>query len=349
MSQSQLFIEFLNSVRPEIIEHMDTMGMHYIDSEADCLEDYLYGPLNAYIHNYGKLTRPSICLLGAMAAGATREQARRALDVACAIENFQAAALIHDDIADQGEMRRSEPCLHLKEGIGLAINAGDMALVGTRTDILLSDAYTNDEKIELLKEFSYMIHKTIEGQALDLGWARDNYWDLSEEDYHRMAILKTAHYSCASPLVLGAMCQGADKKTLDGLRQFGIYAGLAFQIQDDLLNLFGDKDKQGKDYRSDIAEGKHTLIVTSALQRLDGEDKQELIDILSSHNKDPRVADRACELILNSGAKQYTVDYALELINESKEALNLIDIDSETKEILLSMADFFISRSKQPR
>ncbi len=346
MSQAPLFIEYLKKTRPEIVKHMDSMGNHFIQDEPYDLETYLYGPLKHFIRNYGKLTRPVICILGAKAAGASDEETQKALDVACAIENFQAAALIHDDIADQGELRRSEPCMHLTEGIGLAINCGDMALVGTRTDILMSKVYSDTEKIALLKEFSFMIQKTVEGQALDLGWARDNRWDISTEDYLAMATLKTAHYSCASPLVLGALCQGADERTREGLREFGILAGVAFQIQDDILNLFGDQEAQGKDYRSDIAEGKHTLLVVSALERLQGEEKQELIDILSSHDKDPHIADRACELILNSGAKQYTSDYALELTKKSKEVLDLISIDAEAKEILLSMCDFFISRSK---
>ncbi len=239
MSQGTLFREYLNSVRPEIVDKMDTMGMHYVDSEEDDLETYLYGPLDNFIHNYGKLTRPVICLLGAKAAGASSEEVKKALDVACAIENFQAAALIHDDIADEGEIRRSKPCLHLTEGVGLAINLGDMALVSTRTDILLSNSYTNDEKIELLKEFSFMMHKTIEGQALDLGWARNNDWNISSVSYLRMAKLKTAHYSCASPLVLGALCQGSDEKTREGLREFGILAGVGV-----LLAIFGYLNKK---------------------------------------------------------------------------------------------------------
>ncbi len=346
MNQAPLFIEYLETTRPEIVEHMKTMGAHYTQDEPHDLEKYLYGPLNTFIHNYGKLTRPAICLLGAMAAGADRDQAKRALDVACAIENFQAAALIHDDIADQGELRRSIPCMHITEGVGLAINCGDMALVGTRTDILMSETYSDSEKIALLKEFSFMIQKTIEGQALDLGWARDDRWDISTEDYLQMAALKTAHYSCASPLVLGALCQGADEETREGLRKFGLLAGIAFQIQDDMLNLFGDAESQGKDYRSDIAEGKHTLLVVSALERLEGKEKQELIDILSSHSKDRRSADRACELILNSGAQQYTQEYALELTRKSKEILEELNITIEAKEILISMTDFFIQRNK---
>ena len=346
MDQAPLFIEYLEKTRPEIVKHMSTMGSHFIQDEPHDLKTYLYGPLNHFTQNYGKLTRPAICLLGARALGANDKEVKKALDVACAIENFQAAALIHDDIADQGEMRRSEPCMHITEGIGLAINCGDLALVGTRTDILMSDVYSDSEKIALMKEFSFMIHKTIEGQALDLGWARDDRWDISTDDYLAMATLKTAHYSCASPLVLGAICQGADTDTIELLRQFGLLAGVAFQIQDDLLNLFGNQEAQGKDYRSDIAEGKHTLLVVSALERLDDADKEELIAILSSHNKDPHVADRACELILNSGAKQYTSEYALELTNKSKEVLDLISIDAEAKEILLSMTDFFIQRNK---
>ncbi len=346
MNQVPLFLEFLEEVRPEIVEHMQGAGIHFKSEGTVDLEKYLYGPLDHFNHNYGKLTRPAICLLGAMCAGANDDGFTKVMDVACAIENFQTAALIHDDIADQGELRRSEPCMHITEGVGIAINIGDMALVGTRSDILMSESLSDSEKIALLKEFSFMIHKTVEGQALDLGWARDNHWDVSVENYLTMATLKTAHYSCASPLALGALSKGADEELIEGLREFGLLAGVAFQIQDDIMNLFVDAEKQGKDYRSDIAEGKHTLLVVSALERLEGKEKQELIEILSSHNKERAVADRACELILNSGALDYTTNYALELTKQSKNILSLLDIPIEAQDILVSMTDFFIQRTK---
>jgi hypothetical protein len=163
------------------------------------LDRYLYGPLGRFTASGGKRTRPALCLLGAEAVGGN---ARDALSVATAIENFQSAALVHDDIADRSELRRGEPCVYVTEGVGVAINVGDLALVVTRQ--ILDDASLADAtKLRVLHEVTAMEERTLEGQALDLGWARDGRWDISVDDYLYMASHKTAYYSAAVPLACG--------------------------------------------------------------------------------------------------------------------------------------------------
>ena len=155
------------------------------------MDRYLYDPLKRYSENGGKRHRPLICFAACRAVGGNMELATSA---AAAIEHFHTAALIHDDIADEAELRRGEPCLHLTEGIGLAINMGDLALSlvnGTViNDPLLSDAV----KVRVVSELIEMTRRTIEGQALDIGWARDGRYDITPEDYLVMATHKTAHY-----------------------------------------------------------------------------------------------------------------------------------------------------------
>ena len=169
------------------------------------MDRYLYDPLSAYYANAGKRHRPLICLLACDAVGG---DSAKAWPSAAAIEHFHTAALIHDDIEDASLTRRGEPCLHVAEGEGLAINAGDLAL-SLVTGTVVDDAGLDDAtKLRVLGELVDMTTRTIEGQALDIGWARDDRFDLTVEDYLVMANHKTAFYSGAVPLAVGAIIGG---------------------------------------------------------------------------------------------------------------------------------------------
>ena len=167
---------------------------------------YLYTPLRAYSENGGKRHRPLICFAAAQAVGGNP---RLAASAAAAIEHFHTAALIHDDIADEAQLRRGVDCMHISEGIGLAINAGDLALSLVNGTVVQDSALSSDQKVRVISELIDMTRKTIEGQALDIGWARDGRYDITTKDYLLMATLKTAHYSGAVPLAVGAIVGGA--------------------------------------------------------------------------------------------------------------------------------------------
>ncbi|MBR3159804.1 MAG: polyprenyl synthetase family protein [Atopobiaceae bacterium] len=337
------FSAFLERVLPSI-EHAVAQSLPKAadDAHASDLEQYLYEPLARLVRAGGKRIRPALCLLGSTAVGG---QAEDALSTACAVELFQAAALIHDDIADQSELRRGLPCLHISEGTGIAINAGDMGVIDVVAQVMRDRGLSADVRLRLFDELYAMERRTLEGQALDLGWVRDGRWDLREEDYLAMATLKTAHYSAASPLVLGAICGKGTQEQVAALRAFGLAAGLAFQIQDDLLNLVGDAEKQGKDFRSDVTEGKRTLVMVRALRQLGEADAAELQSILSSHSANDDARARAVELAEEAGAITYAQAYAQSLADEAKRHVNDAPITDEAREILLSMADFFVSRA----
>ncbi len=303
------------------------------------LETYLYGPLRAFCANGGKRHRPLICLIAAAAVGGDPARARSA---AAAIEHFQSAALIHDDIADHGELRRGAPCLYRTVGTGLAINCGDYDLILV-TDAVLSDPSLDDAvKLRVLSELTEMTKRTIEGQALDLGWVRDGRFDITVEDYLRMATLKTAHYSGAVPLAVGAIIGGGSAAQVEALRSFGLDTGLAFQIQDDLLNLVGDAGD--KDFRTDITEGKRTLVAVHALADPTAHDEVERL--LAAGTSDPADLARAVEIFEETGSIAYAHGYALELTARAKETLADIELDERCRELLLTMADFFVERLK---
>ena len=305
------------------------------------MDRYLYDPLKRYSENGGKRHRPLICFAACRAVGGNMELATSA---AAAIEHFHTAALIHDDIADEAELRRGGSCLHLTEGIGLAINMGDLALSlvnGTViNDPLLSDAV----KVRVVGELIEMTRRTIEGQALDIGWARDGRYDITPEDYLVMATHKTAHYSGAVPLAIGAIVGGGTEQQIEALRSYGLDTGTAFQIQDDLLNLIGSEESTKKDFRSDITEGKRTLMVVHALQN--SPKRERLIEILSSKEKDSAVLAEAVDIMVESGSIEYARTYAENLTSIAKNRLVDLVEPSDSLKLLISMADWFVNRLK---
>ena len=315
-------------------------------SVAGDLRGYLYDPLDRFTASGGKRVRPVLCLLGAEAAGGTAESA---LACAVAVELFQSAALIHDDIADEGELRRGEPCLHRVEGTGLAINAGDLALTRVFEAILSDERLDAERTATVLAEVARMERHTLEGQALDLGWVRDGRWDVTPDDYLYMVRSKNAWYTVASPLRLGALAAGGPRETADGLERVGLPAGLAFQLQDDLLNLVGDAEAQGKDFRSDITEGKRTLAVVWALAHLGDADRDELVALLGSHVTGTAEKDRAVGLIERGGGVERCRELARECADEARGAADDLARDGrisvEARDLLCSMADFFVERA----
>ena len=319
------------------------MAEYYVRSKSNPdhpdITRYLYGPLGDYSSNGGKRHRPAVCLLGCAAVGG---DPHAAISAALAVEHFHVAALIHDDIADEGELRHGAPCLHLTQGLGLAINDGDLALSQV-TGIILDDPSLSDAiKVRVLGELVDMTTRTIEGQALDIGWVGDDRWDLTVDDYVVMALHKTAYYSVAVPLACGAIIGGGSDEQVEALRSFGLDTGLAFQLQDDLLNLVGDKESTQKDFRSDITEGKRTMAALYALSQPQVAD--ELRAIYSSHTDDPAQLARAVDLMRACGAIDYVRERSLELTRKAKADLEDVPLEKTPKELLFSMADFFVER-----
>lgn len=307
------------------------------------MDQYLYTPLYHYSENAGKRHRPLICYAACLAVGGDPDCATTS---AAAIEHFHSAALIHDDIADEAELRRGEPCLHLTEGLGLAINMGDLALSMVNGPVVNDPLLDDATKVRVIRELIAMTCRTVEGQALDLGWARDGRYDITPEDYLTMAIHKTAHYSGAVPLAVGAIVGGAADEQVEALRSYGLDTGLAFQIQDDLLNLVGTDEAKKKDFRSDITEGKRTLVVVHALQNASPAARERLIEILSAKERDPEVLAEAVAIMEEAGSIEYARAYAEDLSQNAKGRLEAALEPSRWRDLLVSMADWFVNRLK---
>lgn len=333
------FEDYLKAYADPVGELINSYIPHGAHGDMD---RYLYDPLYHYSENAGKRHRPLICFAACLAVGG---DPNRAATAAAAIEHFHSAALIHDDIADEAELRRCEPCLHLTEGLGLAINMGDLALSMVNGPVVNDPLLEDAVKVRVIKELIAMTCRTVEGQALDLGWAATAATTSRPRTISPWAIHKTAHYSGAVPLAVGAIVGGADDEIVEALRSYGLDTGLAFQIQDDLLNLVGTDEAKKKDFRSDITEGKRTLVVVHALQ-----------------NADPRrasVSSRSCRRrSATGGARRGRGHHGGDGVHrlrphlcrgsdaECQGAVGRGVAPSQYRDLLVSMADWFVNRLK---
>jgi geranylgeranyl diphosphate synthase type II len=308
--------------------------------------DLLYAMMRDYPSRPAKGMRPFLCVTACKAAGGKEDDAL--LTAAC-IELFQNWILIHDDIEDGSELRRGEPALHKKYDEALALNAGDALHARTWEAILGNKKRLGLEKtFAVMEEFSRMVNKTTEGQHMELGWVLGKRWDLGVEDYYEMCTRKTSWYTVASPCRLGAIVAGAGEGVLEELKDFGINLGIAFQIQDDTLNLVGDQKKYGKAKSDDILEGKRTLILLHLLSTASQGERDKVISIMNK----PREAKTAADVsyVLSMIDKYDAIGFARkrahELLKESLATLKVIRWkgDREAVELLTSFARFAVER-----
>lgn len=260
-----------------------------------------------YPNRGGKAIRPALCIATCRAFGGTLPEA---IPSAAAIELLHNAFLVHDDIEDGSELRRGLGTLHATEGLPLALNAGDAmmleALSMLRANRQLLGPRTSDRVVQ---EFEVMLRHTVRGQAVELGWQRDQVVDLRPDDYLDLIIRKTCWYTTIHPLRVGALIGGRGRVPLEAFVQFGTYLGAAFQIQDDLLNLVGDESRYGKELLGDLFEGKRTLMLNHLLGEVDDRLRADIINGFLALPRSQRTSADA-ERILDLMHQHGSIDFA---------------------------------------
>jgi geranylgeranyl diphosphate synthase type II len=240
---------------------------------------YLYDLAAEYPRRGGRAFRPSLCIATARAFGTPIEAA---LPTAVSIELIHNAMLIHDDIEDESEQRRGKPTMHKAEGVPIAINVGDMlSLLSMRPLLDNRHRLGPDLSLRILEETERMARESAEGQALDLGWRRDNVTDVAEADYLLMVLKKTCWLATIHPSRMGSLIGSRGALDLDRCIRFAFFLGAAFQIQDDLLNLEGDATSYGKELSGDIREGKRTLMLIHLFANASDVERERLRAILA--------------------------------------------------------------------
>jgi geranylgeranyl diphosphate synthase, type II len=308
---------------------------------------YLYDLLTDYPQRGGKMMRPSLCIAAARLFGARLDEALRS---AVAIELLHNALLIHDDIEDGSEQRRGRPTLHVLHGIPLALNAGDtLSLMSLRP--LLENRHTIGERLTLriIEETERMARECAEGQAMELGWRRDNATGIGEADYLEMVLKKTCWLATIFPMRVGALIGSRGSADLDTFLRFGFFLGAAFQIQDDLLNLVGD-ERYGKERDGDLWEGKRTLMMIHAFQRSSPDERERLSAILGRSREGRASAEVAWirELMETHECIEYARRIAQGLAGAALHEFSLLAVglpDSRDKKFLEQMATWVIERN----
>lgn len=227
----------------------------------------LYDPIKYELSLGGKRLRPSLML---MAYNLYREDIENILDPAAAIEIYHNYTLLHDDLMDDADMRRGKPTVHIKWDDNTAILSGDAMLVLAYQYVSKVDAA---HLPEVLKVFSQTAMEICEGQQLDVDFESRN--DVKDTEYLEMIRLKTA-VLLAAALKIGAILGGAEKEDARNLYLFGQSMGLAFQLKDDLLDVYGDPRTFGKNIGGDIVSNKKTYMLIKALENANDEQRKEL-------------------------------------------------------------------------
>ncbi|MBD0276844.1 MAG: polyprenyl synthetase family protein [Flavisolibacter sp.] len=293
----------------------------------------LYEPNRYFLSLGGKRIRPVLCLMGNELFGEINPDAWQ---VATAIELFHNFTLIHDDIMDKAPLRRGLATVHQQWGENTALLAGDVMLVVAYDYLnMISTKFTH----QIIHLFNKTAREVCEGQQIDMDFEKKE--NVAFEDYLHMINLKTSILLAAS-LKMGAILGGAGERNQHLLYEFGRKLGLAFQVQDDYLDAFGDPDKFGKQIGGDIKANKKTFLLIHALENAAPEQRAQLNNLLHS-NEGSKVAD-VLQVFRDSGVDVWARELKEKYMQEAFSHLDDIAVLSKRKEPLKELALFLIQR-----
>jgi geranylgeranyl diphosphate synthase, type II len=283
----------------------------------------LYEPVSYILSIGGKRIRPVMLL---MACNLFSDEITHAMKPALGIEVFHNFTLLHDDIMDAAPLRRNSPTVHVKWNPNTAILSGDAMSV-------LAFQYIMDTKPELaLKIFPVFCSVAIgvcEGQQYDVDFETSD--EVSQEDYLNMIRLKTS-VLLAAAFQMGAILGGADDRNAQMMYETGLNLGLAFQIQDDYLDSFGEQEKFGKSIGGDIVMNKKTLLMIKAMEGARGDDKEFLNSMKGEGVIDPKEKiRRTLDIFTRTGAKDLAIQKIREYSEKAIETLGEISVPEERK------------------
>ncbi|MGM0531693.1 MAG: polyprenyl synthetase family protein [Bacteroidota bacterium] len=298
----------------------------------------LYEPISYSLNTGGKRLRPALLL---MAANLYTSDIESFLMPAIGVEIFHNFTLVHDDIMDKASVRRNKPTVHAKWDTNTAILSGDAMFIRAY-DFIFDYAGRAAQKV--YRVFNQSALRVCEGQQYDMNFETTH--DVSEQQYLRMIELKTAELIACS-LKMGALIGGTNDGEADTLFEFGKNLGMAFQLQDDYLDSFGDEQAFGKNIGGDILSDKKTYLLIKAYEKSDKADRDRLDQLIGNKQIDPQSKVRQVkEIYLRQGIKQLTADKAEEYFKFALITLNQISKSDEVKKPLQDLAFSMIKRKK---
>ncbi|MDH5448048.1 MAG: polyprenyl synthetase family protein [Candidatus Bathyarchaeota archaeon] len=310
----------------------------------EALDKAIAEPIWEFLDRGGKRWRPSLFLLICEALG---KSPKDFLEYAIIPEVIHNGTLMVDDIEDQSELRRGKPCTYKLFGLDIAINSGNAMYY-----LPLLSLVKNRDKIPpatLNKAYEIYVQEMINlsfGQAMDIAWHRGlaDADKIGEQDYLQMCAYKTGTLARIAAR-LAAVLSGADDELTEILGRFAEAVGVAFQIQDDVLDLTGKAftEKKGA-LGMDVSEGKRTLIVIYTLQKATSIDRKRLNEILTMHTNEQKLRDEAIAIMEKYNAIDYAKKYARKIVRESWNNVDKLLPASAAKEKLRAFADYLIER-----
>jgi octaprenyl-diphosphate synthase len=281
---------------------------------------------------HGKMLRPCLVLLSGKACAPTEKLNDALVTLATVVEMVHMSTLVHDDVLDEAELRRKGATINHLRGNEAAVLLGDY---------LISHSYHLCSSLNSVAASRLIAHTTnqvCEGELLQID--NRNNVDLDEQTYLKIITRKTA-VLCAACCTLGATFSGASPQRVEQLESYGLSLGIAFQIQDDVLDIIGDSSTVGKTLGIDIEKGKMTLPMIHFLRTAPTEHRTLLRSLLASREADK--VERIRNLILPSSSIAFAQQRARELVDQARTAISGLP-DSEAKRVLDTMAEFVVSR-----
>ncbi|MEM1566064.1 MAG: polyprenyl synthetase family protein [Candidatus Bathyarchaeia archaeon] len=311
---------------------------------TEALNKAIAEPVWEFLDRGGKRWRPTLFLL---ICEALRKNPEDYLDYAIIPEVVHNGTLIIDDIEDSSEYRRGKPCTYKIYGLDIAINAGNAMYYLPLLPLMENREKIGAEKLARIYEIyvQEMINLSL-GQAMDIAWHRGlaDADRISEEDYLQMCAYKTGTLARMAAKI-AAVLADANEELVEKLGLFAESIGIAFQIQDDILDLTGEEFAEKKGGRGqDITEGKRTLMVIHTLRVANPNDRKRLIEILGMHTADQRLRDEAIAIMQKYGSIDYAKNFARKIVEESWKNVEKLLPPSDAKEKLNAFAKFLIER-----
>lgn len=295
----------------------------------------LYDPLEEFLSNSGKRIRPILCLMGNELFGDIHEDAYH---IAAAIELFHNFSLVHDDIMDKAPLRRGKPTVHSVHGEPTALLGGDVMMV-------VAYDYINKINSKYIKDVLRLFNKTAkevcEGQQLDMDFETAD--TVSMDNYIEMIEKKTSVLLAAS-IRLGAIVGGASINNQDHLYEFGRNLGIAFQIQDDYLDAFGDPEKFGKQVGGDIKSNKKTFLMIHAFETAKGDLLMKLKNAIANNPEDK--VDQVLSVFRECGIDEWASKLKESYFEKALKSLEDLAIMKNRKDPLHTLAKYLIMRDK---
>lgn len=293
----------------------------------------LYEPCDYFLAIGGKRIRPVLCLMGNELFDEINPDAWY---VANAIEMFHNFTLIHDDMMDAATLRRNMQTVHIKYNSNTALLSGDVMMIKAIENI---NKINTSYQAKILYHFNTVAREVCEGQQLDMDFEQKEVVSLDE--YIHMITLKTSVLLAAS-LKMGAHLGGASEGNSNRLYDFGKYLGIAFQVQDDYLDAFGDPEKFGKEVGGDIKQNKKTFLMLHTLEKATAAQKIKIQELIADNPAD-KVA-QMLEIFKDCGADAWAKELKTFYLNKSLQALEEVAVISSRKKPLLELTDYLMQR-----